>query len=170
MSGLAVRGARQRILVAGIGNIFLGDDGFGVEVARRLRDEALGEGVEIADFGIRGIHLAYELASGLYDAAILIDAVPGGEEPGTLYVIDPDAGPDRLEPAAADAHSLTPAAVLGFVEQLGGGPGRLLIVGCEPSSVDESMELSPTVAASVDGAVQLVRDLVARMMEVTPCV
>jgi len=169
MPELEQRGARQRILVAGIGNIFLGDDGFGVEVARRLRDEALGEGVEVADFGIRGVHLAYELASGVYDAAILVDAVPVGEEPGTLYVIDPESGPDRLDPGAADAHSLTPAAVLAFVRQLGGGPDRLLIVGCEPSSVDESMELSPEVAASVNGAVQLVRDLVARMMEATPC-
>ena len=156
-----------RILVAGIGNVFLGDDGFGVEVARRLRAQPLGEGIEIADFGIRSVHLAFELAGGAYDAAILVDALSRGDKPGTLYAIEADVEEGCHEPGGADGHSLTPAAVLAFVRQLGGGPEHVFVVGCEPSTIDESMELSPAVAASIDGAVQLVRDLVERM---TPCV
>ena len=90
----------MRVLVAGIGNVFLGDDGFGVEVARRLRGQALGDGVDVADFGIRGVHLAYELADGRYDAAVLVDAVSRGGAPGTFYAIEPDVETSRLESAA----------------------------------------------------------------------
>ena len=153
-----------RILVAGLGNVFLGDDGFGVEVARRLRAEPLGDGVDVADFGIRSIHLAYELAGGRYDAAILIDAAPRGGTAGTLYAIEPDV--DAIDSAvdAADAHSATPATVLATLRRLGTCCGRVVIVGCEPASIEESMDLSAPVAASVDGAMQMVRDLVAKMI------
>ncbi|HLY21790.1 MAG TPA: hydrogenase maturation protease, partial [bacterium] len=121
-----------RVLVAGIGNIFLGDDGFGVEVVRRLREEPLPDGVDAADFGVRGVHLAYELAEGRYGSVILIDAVARGGPPGTLYLIEPDLAdlPDHTD--LADAHSLTPAAVLAWLQRIGGSRPRIAIVGCEP--------------------------------------
>jgi hydrogenase maturation protease len=164
-----------RVLVAGIGNIFLGDDGFGVEVARQLAAERLGDDVSVADFGIRGVHLAYELSGGRYDGVILVDAMPRGGDPGTLYAIEPDrdgqAGVGETDSdGVVDAHSLTPAAVLAWLRRIGGRCGRIVIVGCEPASVDESIGLSAPVAASVDGAVQMVRDLVAEMRGDAPCV
>jgi len=161
-----------RILIAGIGNIFLGDDGFGVEVAQRLREEPLADGVTVVDFGIRGVHLAYELIDGGYDAAILVDAVSCGGEPGTLYAIDASAGDVQGREAVADAHSLTPDAVLAWVRRVGGQTPRVMVVGCEPAAVEESMGLSPPVAASVDRAMEMVRDLVAEVYSVhgiTPC-
>jgi hydrogenase maturation protease len=151
----------SRILIAGIGNVFLGDDGFGVEVVRRLRDEPLGADVDVVDFGIRGLHLAYELSEGRYDAAILIDAVPRGGEPGTLYAIEPQ--PDAGGADGFDGHSLTPQAVLAWIQKIGGCAGRILVVGCEPATIEESMELSPPVAASVDGAIEMVRRFVCEL-------
>jgi hydrogenase maturation protease len=159
---------RPSILVAGIGNIFLGDDGFGVEVIRRLSGQPLGDGVDVADFGIRGVHLAYELADGRYDAAILVDAVSRGDAPGTLYMIEPDVA-GRAEPSDADAHSLTPDAVLAWVHQVGGHLDRVVVVGCEPATVEESMELSEPVSAAVDGAVDMIRMLVAELTGALPC-
>jgi hydrogenase maturation protease len=147
-----------RVLVAGIGNIFRGDDGFGVEVVRRLADERLGEDVDVGDFGIRGVHLAFEMASGKYTRVILVDATPRGEPPGTLYAIEPDAADGD---AGADAHSLTPAAVLAWVHRIGGDCGPVILVGCEPASVDESIGLSLPVQSAVDGAVKMVRELIA---------
>ncbi len=157
-----------RVLVAGIGNIFLGDDGFGVEVVRRLHGERLADGVDVADFGIRGIHLAYELADGKYDAAILVDAVARGGVPGTLYAIDPDPDAEAPQVDATDAHGLPPAAVLAWLRRIGGGCKRVVIVGCEPASVEESMGLSEPVAASVEEAMQMVRDLVTEMRACDP--
>jgi len=159
----------MRILVAGIGNIFLGDDGFGVEVAKRLRRGSLGEGVDAADFGIRGVHLAYELAGGRYDAAILVDAVARGGEPGTLYAIEPDVGGAGAGDMGADAHTLTPDVVLGWLRRVGAPPVRVLVVGCEPATVEESMGLSAPVAASVDRAVDMIRALVAQIAGALPC-
>ena len=150
-----------RTLIAGIGNIFLGDDGFGVEVVRRLRDEPLGREVEVADFGISGVHLAYALAGGGYESAILVDAVSRGGAPGTLYTIEPDVEEPRGDATPVDAHSLTPDAVLAWVRRVGTPPARIVVVGCEPATVAESMELSPPVAASIDGAIRLVREIVA---------
>src|SRR4029450_7034926 len=124
-----------KILVAGVGNIFLGDDGFGVAVARQLAGESLPEGVAVEDFGIRGVHLAYQLLDG-YDALILIDAVARGGAPGTLYVIEPDL--DALpSPSPADAHGLEPQAVLGMVKQLGGSIDRVRIIGRGVGGVGE---------------------------------
>ncbi|HWC38346.1 MAG TPA: hydrogenase maturation protease [Acidimicrobiales bacterium] len=149
-----------RVLVAGVGNIFLGDDAFGVEVARRLADEPLPDGVQVTDFGIGGIHLAYELLEG-YDTVILVDAMPRGERPGTVYVTEPESAPhDRSEAqpnlatagAITDAHSMEPASVLQMVETLGIST-RVVIVGCEPAELDERIGLSPVVAESVDVAV-----------------
>jgi hydrogenase maturation protease len=148
-------------LVAGIGNIFLGDDGFGVEVAQRLASVRFQGEVKVRDFGIRGIHLAYEMLDGGYQTTILVDATPRGGAPGTLYLIEPQW--DTVEtPSPADAHSMNPQAVLGAVKALGGSPGRVLIVGCEPATVEEGMGLSPPVAQAVGEAVEFVRELIAK--------
>jgi hydrogenase maturation protease len=152
-----------RVLVAGVGNIFLGDDGFGVEVARRLADEQLPEGVEVADFGIRGVHLAYQLLDG-YDLAILVDASARGGEPGSLYVIEPTPGDGDV---LLDGHGMQPAAVLGLLQALGGPVGRVLVVGCEPAQVQERIGLSEPVGRAVGEAVRVVRELV-REASVTP--
>ncbi len=144
-------------LVAGVGNVFLGDDGWGVEVVRRLADVELPEGVKVADFGIRGVHLAYELLDG-YDEVMLIDATPRGEEPGTVYVIEPKV--DAADaPALIDAHGMEPQAVLGLLHTLGGNVDRVIVVGCEPADVTERMGLSEPVEKAVDQAVELVRSL-----------
>ena len=161
-----------RVLVAGVGNIFLGDDGFGVEVARRLAPADLPGWVQVADYGISGMHLAYDLADG-YDAAILIDAAPRGDKPGSVSVLDvaaehrPDAGPAD-EPIGAsrlfDAHGMQPDVVLAVLDMLGEArPARILVVGCEPASVDYGMELSEPVAAAVGEAVQAVIRLIAEI-------
>jgi hydrogenase maturation protease len=149
------------ILVAGVGNVLLGDDGFGVEVARRLATEALP--AEVADFGIRGVHLAYQLLDG-YDTVILVDALSRGEAPGTLFVMEPDVEnvPPRM---LMDGHGLDPATVLGMVKLLGGAVRRILVVGCEPADTSEGMGLSAPVAQAVDEAVRLVRRLVGESKE-----
>jgi hydrogenase maturation protease len=154
-----------RVLVAGIGNVFLGDDGFGVEVAARLARRTLPPGVDVADFGIRGMDLAYALQED-YAAAIFIDAVPRGERPGTLFVIEPE--PREGEPTP-EAHGMDPVKVLALARELGHVPGRVLVVGCEPHTVgsveDEEllMELSEPVRAGLDGAVRLVESLIEEL-------
>jgi hydrogenase maturation protease len=150
-------------LVACVGNIFLGDDGFGVEVARRLAGRELPAGVRVADFGIRGIHLAYELADKSYETVILVDATPRGGEPGTVYLIEPDL--DRLGEAAsgqADAHGMDPQTVFTLLKTLGGRPGRVLIVGCEPASTEEEIGLSEPVSAAVEEAVRMIFEILER--------
>jgi len=152
---------RQRTLVAGIGNVFFGDDGFGVEVASRLARESLPDTVRVLDAGIRARDLAYELVDGGYDTAILVDAAPRGGRPGTLYLIDPaDAELGVQSLAGVDAHSMTPAATLAFVHALGGTSTRIFIVGCEPERVEEGMGLSDPVSAAVPEALSMVRELV----------
>ena len=157
-----------RILVAGIGNIFLGDDAFGVEVTRRLMNLTWPEGVSVADYGIRGFDLSYALMEE-YDAFILIDAVPRGETPGTLYTIEVDLdaiGEASEQDAMLDAHALHPLRVLQMVKAMGGRPKRVLLVGCEPEALDEEdqfegrMGLSAPVEAAVEEAVQMVRSLI----------
>jgi hydrogenase maturation protease len=160
----------MRVLVAGIGNIFLGDDGFGVEVVQRLRGRPLGDDVDVADFGIRGVHLAYELADGRYDAVVIVDAVARGGEPGTLYAIEADVGaPAPAGGLTADAHSLTPDAVLAWLRHVGARPGRVVVLGCEPAAIDESMGLSGPVSDSIERAIEMIRDLVSQMREAAPC-
>jgi hydrogenase maturation protease len=150
----------RKVLVAGVGNIFLSDDGFGVEVARRLSSAALPEGVKVVDFGIRGIHLAYELLDG-YDTAILVDAAPRGGKPGTVYVIEPSVAPaDDQTAALLNAHGMQPDAVLGLLEVLGGRVEHVFVVGCEPSTVEEGIGLSEPVERAVDDAVRIVSELV----------
>jgi hydrogenase maturation protease len=159
-----------RILIAGVGNIFLGDDAFGVEVARRLAGRRLPDGVRVVDFGIRGLDLVYALLDG-YDAVILVDAVPRGGPPGTLYVLEPAVGepPEPIgAPVAFEAHALDPAKVLRLATTLGGQVGHLLLVGCEPGTPAEVEEmcqgLSTPVAAAVDEAVPLVESLVTKLL------
>jgi hydrogenase maturation protease len=165
--GPSVDASARSVLVAGIGNLFLADDGFGVEVARRLTERELPLGVKVADFGIRGMDLAYELQED-YDAAILVDAVPRGQAPGTLYVIEPDL--DGSEPVL-DAHAMDPVRVLGLARTLGTLPPRVLVVGCEPStamSLDDPelvVGLSPPVAAAIDKAVELVESVLEDLLD-----
>jgi hydrogenase maturation protease len=144
-----------KILVAGVGNVFLGDDGFGVEVARRLADVRLPDGVDVGDFGIRGIHLAYELSD--YDVTILVDATPRGEPPGTIYALELEQGQPQT---VIDAHGMTPDTVLDLVGVVGGEMRRVLLVGCEPGDVSPGMELSPPVTEAIEPAVRLVRELI----------
>ncbi|HVK21121.1 MAG TPA: hydrogenase maturation protease [Actinokineospora sp.] len=152
----------MKILVAGIGNIFLGDDGFGVEVATRLAAEPVPDGVSVGEYGIRGMHLAYELMSG-YDVTILIDATARGEVPGTVTVLELDTTAPA-EPPPVSAHEMTPDSVLDFVHLLGGTPGRVLLVGCEPASLDPGIGLSEPVAAAVTPAAAEVHALVAELL------
>jgi hydrogenase maturation protease len=154
-----------RVLVAGIGNIFMGDDAFGVEVARRLAELDWPTGVDVADFGIRGMDLMYALGEG-YDAAVFVDAVPCGEPPGTLSIIEPEVEGGG---ATLDAHGMDPVKVLALARQIGSVPERILIVGCEPAvrmTGDENElvgELSEPVRASVPVAVEMVKSLVKKL-------
>jgi hydrogenase maturation protease len=158
----------DRILVAGIGNIFFGDDGFGVEVANRLlqRADPAPPGVRVVEFGIRGLHLAYELLDG-YDVLVLIDALPVGEEPGTVVLVEaelpepPSAG-DDIAPTV-DAHSMSPALVLGMLASLGGTIDHIYVVGCQPRTIEEGIGLSEVVAAAVTPAVEMVDELLAEL-------
>jgi hydrogenase maturation protease len=152
----------QRVLIAGIGNIFLGDDGFGVAVANRLAAEDLPAEVAVRDFGIRGLHLAYEMLDGGYGTTVLVDAMPHCGPPGTVYLLEPELAWPAAAMSAPDGHAMDPRAVLGMLQRLGGPPGRVLIVGCEPESVEERMGLSATVEAAVGEAVRFVREIVDR--------
>jgi hydrogenase maturation protease len=159
----------NRVLVAGVGNIFFGDDGFGVEVARRLGAVDLPGGVQVGDYGTSGMHLAYDLADHGYETTILVDAAPRGETPGTLTVLEIGAG-DRpaLAPEQSqllNGHGMQPEVVLSVLDMLGAEPGRILVVACEPASAEPGMGLSAPVEAAVDQAVALVTRLVAEMTD-----
>ena len=149
----------KRILVAGIGNIFLGDDGFGVEVVRRLAKRALPAGVEIADFGIRGMDLAYALMDG-YDAVIMVDIASRSEAPGTLYLIQVQSEEGQAD---IDTHGMDPVKVLNLARELGAEPIPTYVVACEPQTVidgaqtvDVIVELTEPVRQAIDKAVELV--------------
>jgi hydrogenase maturation protease len=158
-----------RVLVAGLGNIFLGDDAFGVEVVRRLSGEPVEDGVDVVDFGVRALHLAYDLSDGRYDAGILVDAVSRGGAPGTLYVIEPVGDLGIAPTLAGNAHTVTPDAVVAWLRQLGSAC-QLLVIGCEPASIEEHMGLSPAVESAVADAVVMVRRHAAALMERRSCV
>jgi hydrogenase maturation protease len=158
-----------RILIACIGNIFLGDDGFGTEVARCLAPRALPTGVILKDFGIRGLDLTYALLDP-YELVILVDACARGGKPGTVYLVEPDpagtntphAAPARLEP-----HNMNPVSVLRVARSMGGAQGRILIVGCEPLCIgpeEGKLGLSEPVTAAVDEAVALIETLVSKVV------
>src|SRR5688572_30837607 len=146
---------KRDTLVAGIGNIFLGDDGFGVEVVSRLRHAPLPSGVRVLDAGIRARHLAYELMDGRYETAILVDAVARGGAPGTLYLIRPDVPSQDEAQGRFDGHNMNPEAALACVQAFGRTTTRFLIVGCERACLDDGPGLSEPVAAAVDEAVSM---------------
>jgi len=152
----------KRILIAGIGNIFQGDDAFGVEVVHELNGRCPPPGVDVVDFGIRAYDLAYALTDS-YDAIILVDAAPRGQAPGTLYLIEPDLqGLNKPEPTALDAHSLTPVTVLRIAQSLGALPGKLWLVGCEPGMLESEngdFGLSESVKAAVPQAIAMIESL-----------
>ncbi|MGW6614153.1 hydrogenase maturation protease [Streptomyces erythrochromogenes] len=172
-----------KVLVAGIGNVFLGDDGFGVETVRALSAHPLPDGVEVVDFGVRGVHLAYQLLDG-YDTLVLVDATARGGAPGTLYLIEAEAeadpgagdatgagaGPQAAGPGEGpvlDGHHMSPDTVLALLGALCAGTGatpprRTLVLGCEPACVEEGIGLSAPVAAAVPEAVRMALDLLDR--------
>jgi hydrogenase maturation protease len=156
----------KQILVAGIGNAWLRDDGFGGEVVKRLERRELPAGVSVMDFGTGGLDLAYEVMRG-YDSLILIDVSRQGGEPGTLYVMEPDdediaAGIEDGE--MLDPHGMDPQTVLRFVRAVGGWPGKVVVIACEPAEVEDfGIGLSPAVEAAVEQAVKLVADTVEEL-------
>ena len=163
---------KPSVLIAGVGNIFLGDDGFGVEVARRLALAELSADVRVVDFGIRSFDLAFALQD-CPALTILVDATRLGGAPGTLYTIDPTQEDfSRMEERFIDGHRLDVVQVLKLAQQMGGRLGKMLLVGCEPATFgpeEGSMELSPVVAAAVDQAIEIVRKIAAGIqMETTP--
>ncbi len=159
--------AQPAILIAGIGNIFLGDDAFGVEVVQRLAAEELPESVRIRDFGIRGYDLAYALLEP-YDLVVLVDACPRGRQPGTVYVIEPDLN-EAAEPSAPalDGHTMNPVNVLRLAKVMGPLASRIVLVGCEPATLggeDGHMGLSEPVSAAIDQAVKLVKRIIGNAL------
>ena len=159
-------GREKQILVAGVGNAFLADDGFGGAVAAAVERRGVPAGVTVMDFGTGGLDLAYEVMRG-YDALVIVDVSRQGGEPGTLYVIEPEE--DEVEGGIEDGeainpHGMDPGTVLRFVKSVGGWPGKVVVVACEPAAVEEmGMELSDGVAAVVERAVDAVFEQIAEL-------
>lgn len=157
----------KRILIACIGNVFLADDGFGVEVARRVSTHSFPPGVRVEDFGIRGFDLAYALMEG-FETTILVDAYPGDAPAGTVFVVEPNL--EEFGPAGSqlvDAHQMNPVAVLRMAANMGAQLKRILIVGCVPATLgpeEGQMGLSPEVAAAAEEAAKLIDELVRRIL------
>ena len=147
----------SRVLVAGVGNVFFGDDGFGVEVARQLRP-APPQDARVTDFGIRALHLAFELLEP-FELCIVADCMSRGGAPGTLYVLEPEL--DDARGSVGDAHGMSLRVVSCAVRELGGTLPRMLVVGCEPASIEPGIGLSARVAAAIPDAIALIRELVA---------
>ena len=158
--------ARTRVLVAGVGNVFRTDDGFGCEVVRRLGTGPWPDGVRVTDYGIRGLHLAYDLLDP-WDVLVVVDAVPDRGHVGGVAVIE--VGPDDVGAGRpVDAHGMDPSTVLASLAALGGRlPDRTLVVGCQVADTGDGMGLTPPVAAAVDEAVLTVRALVDRTPQPT---
>ena len=161
--------SEPKILVAGIGNVFLGDDAFGVEVLQQLMRRKIPDCVRAIDFGIRGLDLVYALLDG-YDAAILVDTTARGGQPGTLYMIEvesPETSARPPETMELDAHGMNPMRVLEMARSMGSRTRRVYLVGCEPATFGDELEgamgLSPTVAAAVDGAIVMIESLVSKI-------
>ena len=159
--------ATKQILVAAVGNLWLQDDGFGSAVARQLREREQPAGVSVADFGTGGLDLAYEVMRG-YDALVLVDISRQGGEPGTLYVMEAD--PESVETGIEDGdlidpHDMDPQTVLRFVKAVGGWPGKVVVVACEPAQVEEmGFGLSEPVDAAVGRAVEVVSKTVDELL------
>jgi hydrogenase maturation protease len=153
----------SKILVAGIGNIFLGDDAFGSEVARRLMHERLPAEVRVSDFGIRSYDLVYAMMD-RYDVTIFVDVISRGQTPGTVYLIEPDLNElDQSDEKMADAHSMNPLKALQMLRAFGTAPGKLYLIGCEPAILereDGQIGLSESVEASVPEAIEMIKALV----------
>jgi hydrogenase maturation protease len=156
---------KPRVLVAGVGNIFLGDDAFGVEVVRELARRPARDEVKVVDFGIRGLDLTYALLEG-YQAVILLDATPRGGAPGTLYVLEVEPPePDNPTELSVEGHNLDPARVLRLAHALGSQVRRLLVVGCEPGPLTELEEMAAGLSEPVQAAVREAADLVESLAE-----
>lgn len=165
------------VLIAGVGNVLKSDDGFGVDVIRVLKGHELPPDVELVDIGIRGMHLAYQLLDG-YRALLIIDATERGGRPGELYLLEHDlTGEPDPDVDVPDAHGMTPDAVLALLRSLATASGleptaglrRVLVLGCEPQTVDDGIGLSAAVAAAVPRAAEYVPKILAQMLaEVTP--
>ena len=150
-----------RVLVAGIGNLFLGDDGFGPEVVRRMAaEQPPAPTVTVTDYGIRGMHLAYDLLAG-YDALVLVDALPSAGAAGEVVVLE--VGPDDLGPGEFDAHGMNPMAVLASLTRLGGTLPPTYVVGFRTADVAEGIGLSPAATSAVPAAIAAIRALLARI-------
>ena len=147
--------------MAGIGNIFLGDDGFGPEVIRHVPEQVASPRVRVVDYGIRGMHLAYDLLDGC-EALILVDALPNRGTPGTVHVFEADHETLTAQ-VGLDAHAMDPAAVFASLAALGGTAPYTVVIGCEVDNVDEGMGLTGAVAAAVPDAVNAIEDVVARL-------
>jgi hydrogenase maturation protease len=159
----------MRTLIAGLGNIFQGDDGIGVAVVQALAGEQVPDGVVVRDFGIRGVHLAYELLDG-YDLVVMIDAVQRGGPPGTVHVIEHDTGARQAADDGdllMDSHDMAPDEVLALVPKLGGTLNRVVVVGCEVASLDPCAQLSDPLMACVPEAVATVLNVVREATDVT---
>jgi hydrogenase maturation protease len=148
-----------RTLVAGVGNVFLRDDAFGIEVVRLLAGRPQPPGVRVRDYGIRGVHLVYDLLDGC-DLFVLVDAAARGDPPGTVTVLEAELpeGRDLIRPVI-DAHSLAPDDIFALLASLGGRPGRSLVVACEPADVSAGMGLSEPVRAALPHAVRAVEEI-----------
>jgi hydrogenase maturation protease len=154
----------MRILIAGIGNIFFGDDAFGCEVAKHLSQRSLGDDVRVEDFGIRSYDLAYAMM--YHDATIFVDTCSRGSSPGTLYLIEPDFKKlDSADGEVVNAHSMNPVRVLQLVRSLGGTSRPIFVVGCEPESLEAEgqLGLSDTVRAAIPGAIAMIEELIMRL-------
>ncbi|ORA27761.1 hydrogenase maturation protease [Mycobacterium aquaticum] len=149
------------VLIAGIGNIFLGDDGFGPEVIKHVPRRGEDTRIRMRDYGIGGMHLAYDLLDD-WDALILVDALPCRGSPGTLHVFEADVA-GLSGPAGLDAHAMDPAAVFASLAALGGEPPYTVVIGCEVESVADGIGLSGSVTAAIPGAVAAVEAATARL-------
>ena len=161
------KASMKKILIAGIGNIFHGDDGFGCETVRELTHRTFPDGVTVRDFGIRSYDLAYALTNG-YDTAILVDAVSHKTDPGTVYLIEPDLNRlDGMQTALADAHTTSPITVLQMAKSLGKISRKVFLVGCEPAVLENDsgeIGLSPQVKRAVPAAVELIESFVGELI------
>lgn len=161
----------KNILVAGIGNIFFGDDAFGCEVANQLMRRSLPGGISVKDFGIRSYDLAYAMMNGP-DVTIFIDATPRGQPPGTIYLIEPEINQlDTVSDEVVNAHSMNPVRVLQLIRSLGGQPGRLYLVGCEPAVLeteDGTLGLSQPVQAAIPKAIEMIESLIRDLLAESP--
>ena len=157
---MTTRSTHPRVIVAGLGNIFLGDDAFGVEVTRTLMNRPIPDDVHVLDIGLRSLYLGYELAETGCDTVVLVDCVQRGGAPGTLYVLEPEQLDDGTN-VALEPHAVRPDNVSVVARSLGARAARILIVGCEPAHFDPAAPLSAAVAAAIGPAAQLVCELCA---------